>query len=81
MITVDIERMPPPGLEQLALGDPVRLTLWDAAADAYLVHKQAVISMPIVTGPQSAAVIYKGVLLSFAFKGDPPIYSCIVPAR
>lgn len=89
MIAIAIDRMPPPDVMGLEIGDPVLLTLEDAAYEAYLTRRTPFWSMPIVTGPETCAVLYQGVMLSFSMKNlddpnpfgyEPPIYSCVVPA-
>ena len=91
MIQIAIDRMPPPGVRDLAIGEAVMLSLADAEHEAYLTQRLSIFSMPIVTGPDTCMVLYEGVLLSFAMLKpvppghdlvfDPPIYSCVVPAR
>lgn len=91
MIQIAIDRMPPPDLVSLAIGERVRLTLEDAAHEAYLTSRTPIFSMPIVTAPGQCVVLYAGVLLSFSLlkpvppghnlEFDPPIYSCVVPAQ
>lgn len=88
MITIDLAKAPPPGLDQLQIDDAVDVVIEDAQHVAYLCHRQAVFSMPIMTAPGVCSVLRgQAVLLSFALKHpvsgtyDPPFYSCIVPAR
>lgn len=88
MITIDLAKAPPPGLDQLRIDDAVDVVIEDAQHVAYLCHRQAVISMPIMVAPGVCSVLRgQAVLLSFALKHpvsgtyDPPFYSCIVPAR
>lgn len=91
MITIAIDRMPPPGVRDLVIGEAVLLTLADAEHEAFLTKRLSIFSMPIVTGPDRCMVLYEGVLLSFSLLTpvpdghnsvfDPPIYSCVVPVR